>query len=164
MITLLDIQKSISRKLNNKFSDHYIYTEEIKQGKKLPSFFINIMPISTDNFVTYKDKLINIDIMYFSKDETNSENLDMINLLEDLFNMTLKVEDREITISSLSFKIVDNVLHCIFSLDFTDSDVDLIAINTPSGTINIPNSDIEIEAGYTPESITTMQELEIEEA
>lgn len=149
MITLLDIQKSISRKLNSKFSDHYIYVEEVKKGKKVPSFFINIMPVNTDNFATYKDKLVNIDIMYFGKNETNEENLNMTNSLESLFNMTLKIQDREITIQSLNFKTVDNILHCGFSLDFTD--------------IEAEEKYDDIELGYTSETITTMQELEIEE-
>ena len=164
MITLLDIQKAISRKLDSKFSDYRIYTEEVKKDLKRPSFFINIMPISTDNYVAYKDKLVNIDIMYLSENETNEENLNMINLLEDLFNMTLNVNDREFTIKSLNFKVIDNILHCIFSLDFVDGDIEVVTIDTPDGeTIEIPKIDIDEKAGYTPENITTMQELEVEE-
>lgn len=148
MITLIDIQKSISRKLNSKFNDHFIYSEEVKQGLKRPAFFINIIPISTDNFPVYKEKLINIDIMYFSSNETSEENLNMINMLEELFNMTLIIADREITIGSLNFRIVDDILHCNFSLDFTD---------------DVPTVELDPNLGYTPETIETMQELDIEE-
>lgn len=162
MMTLLDIQKAISKKLNSKYNNYYIYVEEVKQGLKRPSFFINIMPISTDNFVAYQDKLINIDIMYFSKNETNAENLDMINLLEDLFKMTLEINDRVITIKSLNFKVVDDILHCSFSLDFTDGDIEIITIDTPVGQIELPITDINGELGYTQDSITIMQEIESE--
>ncbi len=162
MITLLDMQKAIGRKLNSKFSNYYIYTEEVKQGLKRPSFFINIMPISTDNFITYKEKLINIDIMCFSENETNEENLNMINMLESLFNMFLEINDKVITIESLNFKIIDNILHCVYSLDFTDSDIELITIDTPNGQIEIPGTEVDEKLGYTADSITTMQELESE--
>lgn len=161
MITLLDIQKSISRKLDSKFSDYYIYTEEVKDGLKRPSFFINIMPISTKNFIANKEKLINIDIMYFSENETNEEKLNMINMLEDLLNITLEIKDRVITIESLDFKVVNDILHCIFNLDFTDSG-DLIVINTPSGPVYLPEHEINEELGYTKDNVTTMQELESE--
>lgn len=161
MITLLDIQKAIGKKLDSKFNTHYIYTEQVKQGLKRPSFFVNIMPISTNNYVAYKDKLINVDIMYFSKNETSTENLEMINLLEDLFKMLLTIQDRKITIESLNFKVVDNILHCIFSLDFKDAE-NLIAINTPVGQVYLPEHEINEELGYTQDNITLMQELESE--
>lgn len=164
MITLMDIQKTISRRLDSRFSGHYVYTEEVKQGLKRPSFFINIMPINTNNFVIYKDKLVNIDIMYFGKNETNEESLNMVNELEDLFSITLAIKDREITIQSLNFKTIDNILHCGFSLDFTDSDMEFITINTPNGTIDVSKNEIDEKAGYTLENITTMQELEINES
>lgn len=160
MITLMDIQKAISRKLDSKFTTHYIYVEEVKEGLKRPSFFINIMPVSTDNFITYKEKLANIDIMYFSKNETNNENLEMINLLESLFNTPLKIQDREITIRSLNFKVIDNILHCNFSLDFNNSN--LVEIKTKVGFAYLPEHEISEELGYTKDNIEVMQELESE--
>lgn len=161
MITLIEIQKSISRKLNSKFNDHFIYGEEVKQGLKRPAFFINIIPVSTENFPVYKDKLINIDIMYFSKNETYVENLNMISELESLFK-TLKIQDRALTIESLNFRIVDDILHCSFSLDFMDCE--LISIDTPLGQVYLPEHEISEELGYTPETITVMQELEMQES
>lgn len=162
MITFTDIQKAISRKLYDRFgSEYYNYTEEVKKDLKRPSFFIDVMPVVTENYVDYKDKLINIDIMYFSKDETNEENLYMINEMEQIFGSVLQVQDRIITIKALNFKTVDDILHCSFTLDFTDYD-EPIEINTSNGPIYVMLSDINDELDYKQDNITTMQELEIE--
>lgn len=162
MITLVNIQNAIGDKLGSKFN-YRIYMEEVKKGKETPSFFVNIIPVNTDNFVAYKQKLINIDIMFFSLNETVSENLAMIDSLESLLSTTLTVLDRNLTIKSLDFKVVDNILHCNFSLDFADNN-EVVTITKPNGeTIDIPVSEIDESKGYTPEEITTMQELEIKE-
>jgi hypothetical protein len=161
MITLIDIQNSIGKKLDSKFSDYYIYTEDVKNGKKTPSFFINTMPVITDNFISYKEKLINIDIMYFSENETNEENLNMTNMLEDLFRNYLELKDRIITILSLNFRVIDNILHCNFSLNFKDAG-EMILINTQIGQVYIQEHEINEKLGYTQDTITTMQELESE--
>jgi hypothetical protein len=163
MITLTNILESISNKLGDKFNDVSIYTEEVKKGLKKPSFFIAINPVNTDNLITYKEKVVNIDISFFSLNETNGENLEMINLLENLLSTTLAVLDRKFTIDNLNFNVVDKTLHCNFSIDFADNN-EFITITTPNGeTVNIPMNEVDSELGYTPDTITTMQELEIEE-
>ncbi|SKA99346.1 hypothetical protein SAMN05443428_13517 [Caloramator quimbayensis] len=162
MITLTDIQRAISRKLYGEFgSEYYIYTEEVKKELKRPSFFIDVIPVLTENFVDYKDKLINIDIMYFSKNETNEENLRAINIFEQIFNSVLEVQGNTISIKALNYKVVDNILHCSFTLDFTDNE-EPIEINTQSEPLYIMPSDIDEALDYKEDSIRVMQELDIE--
>lgn len=162
MINLLDILRVISRILYTQFgNEYYIYTEEVKKEIKRPSFFIDVMPVLTENYVDYKDKLINIDIMYFSKNETNEENLSMIDNLEQLFKSVLQVKSETIPIKALNFKVADDILHCSFTLDFTDF-YELIEINTENEPIYVMPSDIDEVLDYKEDNIEVMQEIDIE--
>lgn len=142
-------------------NEYYIYTEEVKKEIKRPSFFIDVMPVLTENYVDYKDKLINIDIMYFPKNETNEENLSMIDNLEQLFKSVLQVKSETIPIKALNFKVVDDILHCSFTLDFADYEKP-IEINTENEPIYVMPSDIDEALDYKEDNIEVMQEIDIE--
>lgn len=155
-MTIEAIKKAISLKLKSKFPTHKIYTEEIPQGLKRPCFFIEILPINTSNVNKFhREKLINIDIQYFSINETNAENFTMIEELNDLINGVLEVEDRTFTIQQATTDIVDKILHYSFDLDFTDS----LEGKIVNGEVILE----ELQLNYTEQSIKTMQELIIEE-
>lgn len=117
MITYSDIQNYIASVLKNNFKEHTIYLEEVKNLKK-PAFFIDLRPISITNYMQYKNKLVNIDIIFLGTKGTHLENLQTQEKLEDIFSLVLEIKDRKLAIENLSTKEVDGVLHCSFTLDY----------------------------------------------
>ena len=121
MITLINIKKSINHVLKTNFKDTKIYAGEVKEGFTRPSFFTSIIPISfnydTTNFTSNKLMVV---INYFSKNETELENLKMIDGLKKAFGMTLKVNNRYFTLQEIRTDITDGVLQFKFDLNFFD--------------------------------------------
>ena len=92
---------------------------------------------------------------------TLEENLNMINVFEQVFKSVLEVQNDIIPIKALNFKVVDDILHCSFTLDFTDFD-ELIEINTENEPIYVMPSDIDEVLDYKEDNIEVMQEIDIE--
>ncbi len=59
-------------------------------------------------------------INYFSKNETELENLKMIDELKKAFGMTLKVGSRYLTLQNIEADTTDGVLQFKFDLNFFD--------------------------------------------
>ncbi|QEK11693.1 hypothetical protein FQB35_04565 [Crassaminicella thermophila] len=156
---LILIKEAIFKKLSSNFQGYKLYGEEIQQGFKRPCFFVQIIPvIDTMDHQFYKSRAINIDIHYFSENETNHENLLMLDQLNDVFSKGLKVDDRCISIDETTSNTIDGVLHFAFTLNYTDSEDGVII----DGVL-VPKSEINPDLGYTDDTTETMQELEIKE-
>ncbi|MHC1683420.1 MAG: DUF6838 family protein [Clostridiaceae bacterium] len=159
----VDIKSSITKKLYDTFN-YKVLDEEIKQGldKKRPCFFVQLIPLKTTNFAMCRNRLINVDITFFSANKTNEENLLMQDDLEKLFNLNLKVLDRVLLIEDLNFRTVDTDLHCIFTLDYLEGveTVSVVLDGTNSTIITKQEESRLKDLGYT--EFETMQNLEIE--
>lgn len=121
MITLVDIKKSINQVLKTNFPDIKLYADEVEEGFTRPSFFTSIIPIIFNYDTTnYSSNKLMVVINYFSENETELENLKMIDGLKKAFGMTLKVNDRYITLQEIRTDITDGVLQFKFDLNFFD--------------------------------------------
>lgn len=158
MITVVDIQNSITRRLKDKFPSHTVYVEDNKEEMEKPCFNVDVRPLLTTGHMKHKNKLVNIDITYLSKNETKSENLIMSEQLEDLFYLVLRVYKRKLYIKDLSIREIDTILICSFTLDYNVTRGDLIYIEGEDGNKSegkIPDGDL----GYTDGNIEYMKEL-----
>lgn len=118
------VKNSIIKQLAEIFSDTDIYSEEIPQTKVQVGdyFFISLIPISTETVNKYFTKVsIFIDVISYLVTETNVDYLLLSADLDNIFRPVFDFEDRAITVNSATTKIVDGVLHYIFSLNFTVS-------------------------------------------
>ncbi len=121
MITLVDIKKSINQVLKANFPGIKLYADEVKEGFARPSFFTSIIPISFNYDTTnYSSNKLMVVINYFSKNETELENLKMIDGLKKALGMTLNVKDRYFTLRDIRTDITDGVLQFKFDLNFFD--------------------------------------------
>lgn len=121
MITLVDIKKSINQVLKTNFPDIKLYADEVEEGFTRPSFFTSIIPIIFNYDTTnYSSNKLMVVINYFSENETELENLKMIDGLKKAYGMTLKVKDRYITLQEIRTDITDGVLQFKFDLNFFD--------------------------------------------
>jgi hypothetical protein len=115
---MLALRDAIIGKLKTAFPDHKIYGEKVQQGLKKPCFFITILPGDfTDLSKSMQQREITVDIQYLSEEETNVKNIEMADLLTDLF---MKIEFNGLTVNVIEkrFEIVDDILHFFIDLDF----------------------------------------------
>lgn len=123
MIRLLDIKKSLAVLLKSKFN-YKVHFDNIEKSNE-PYFYIEMMPRqkTVDEILT--DKSIQIDIMLvLIPDEygriKRSVLYDTADTLDGLIRPVFHIKDRYITVLESQTRFVDEVLHYIFNLNFTD--------------------------------------------
>ena len=123
MIRLLDIKKALTALLKSKFN-YRVHFDNVEKSDE-PYFYIEMMPRrkTVDEILT--DKSIQIDIMLvLIPDEygriKRSTLYDASDTLDNLIRPVFRVQDRCITVLESQTRFVDEVLHYIFNLNFTD--------------------------------------------
>lgn len=118
MISLISIKKAIVDKL--KKIDGKVIANDIRSGFDKPAFFVQIMPIANDSYGDYQERIITVNIHYFSDDKTDLDNLKMDDKLNTLFVTTLKVDDNVLVLYEKRSELDDNILQFKFDLRFTE--------------------------------------------
>ena len=163
MIYLQDIKEAIILKLKNAFPSYKIYGEKVEQGFIAPAFNVEIIPVQTKNDLNYKVKQVNIKITYLplAKVCNNTEKNNMVDNLNNLFDLTFKVKDRYFCIlGAYQFAPHDYVQYG-FTINFNDEIAGQINLT------NVENEEVkmneDVEHGYTQENIKLMEKLEIKD-
>lgn len=149
MINLIDIQNHITKRLKNRFPDYEIRVEDNLKDVKTPAFYVSVRPILTTGAMSYKNKVVNVNISYISKNRTHRENIIMSEELEDIFNLILRVKERKLYIKNLSISELDTVLTLSFTLDY-NTDVSIAY-----------DKEDDIDLGYKEGTIEKMEILEV---
>ncbi|NSB17438.1 phage tail terminator family protein [Clostridium beijerinckii] len=126
---LTDIQKAITKLLKTNYSNYKILVDNNKKDIEKPTFFVQVRPVKSYNYKVYKERLVNVTITYVNKEFKHEENLDVIDSLEGVFNLTLDVLDRHLLISDFTFNETNDLLNCSFSLSFNDDNRTFIVID-----------------------------------
>lgn len=123
LIRLLGIKKELTALLKSKF-DYKVHFDNVEKSNE-PYFYIEMMPRqkTVDEILT--DKSIQIDIMLvLIPDEygriKRSVLYDTSDTLDDLIRPVFCVQDRYITVLESHTRFVNEILHYVFNLDFTD--------------------------------------------
>ena len=67
MVLYQDIAKAVTMVIKDTFPDVPIYGDEVREGYKTPSFFIDIMPVTSINHTkSIKEEQLLITVSYFS--------------------------------------------------------------------------------------------------
>lgn len=121
MITFAKIKKAVNDKLKETFNIP-VNSNDIKEGFKRPSFFIEFDEPKVEGLLTQVEKSTIIRIYYFptNQNESSIEIIGMMDLLPNAFDMKLTVEDRQLDIFEPNFTISDGVLQFEFDLMFQD--------------------------------------------
>lgn len=143
MLSLITLKKALVETL--KPLNINIIANEIRSGFEnlKPAFFIQIIPISNDTGINMQERVITVNIHYFSKEKTDIDNLKMIDKLNNLFINCIKVGDRSLTLYEKREELEDNVLQYKFDLRFTES----IKLKNDDNEFVSPNdpNDLEIK-------------------
>jgi hypothetical protein len=162
MTTYSEILKSINLILKNNFPGVNRPAADIQSGFKKPAFFTQLMPINENDYEDYIEKLVMVNINYFSELKTNEDNIAMLDTLNSVFKNKLKVGERTLNLGDKRYNVVDNTLQFKFNIDFIDTGK-FIKVITVAGEEFIPEYELKEELGYTPETISVMEELELTE-
>ena len=117
-MNLVDIQDTITKILHDNFPTYKIVLNQQCDVVK-PTFFVNIRKINTDNALFHKDKTVNVTITYVNKEYNHVENNEINDKLDDLFKLTLKVDNNYLRIDNLNFSEPDALI-CTFTLEFNE--------------------------------------------
>lgn len=158
MIGYVDIKRSIIDVLKLKVGTVKVVANEEMSGFKPPVFFVQMIPINDTPYRDYEEKLLTVNIHYFSAEKTDLANLKMLDQLNLAFFNALKVGDRVLTLQNKRHQISDNVLQFKFDLQFSN-DLDGEDVNNDWVTM----TEIDESLGYSDGTIELMQELEIKE-
>ncbi|MCD3211109.1 hypothetical protein G8T71_07040 [Clostridium botulinum C/D] len=118
---MVDIKKSI----NILLKDTGIKTVDnsIKEGFKRPCFFTQILPLSGTDLLkstTYENSYM-IEINYFSKEQTQLDNLKMADTLKKKVLPYINIKERKLTPKNIRFEDIDSVLSFKFNLKWLDA-------------------------------------------
>ncbi|MCC0697160.1 DUF6838 family protein [Clostridioides sp. ES-S-0048-02] len=109
MLTNRDIIIAVNKRIENEFRDIDIFiNEDNTQGFEEACFFVQLLPVSNNIGNKVLDiKKIFIDIEYYQRARKNKLNLyDIQSILEKIFNRSIRVKDRSLTIENISPSIV----------------------------------------------------------
>lgn len=129
MVKVMDIMEEIERTLRALFPRmERVHLERIRTIKE-PSLSIEIITYrapALDPYVTRK--MVDVEIIYFSKDNSVAEALAVQDELTRAFSIGLKVKDRFLHMGEpVEGKLIDQDLHYIMQFDFYDDLNPLIA-------------------------------------
>lgn len=128
MLKLRQIQKAIVAKLKEYYPDYKVYFDNVEKSRS-PYFYVDMFVRTGIGDDTYFDKIVQVDITFVPMPDKNNrinraELYVMTDSLERIFRPVLRVEDRYITINDIEHTFIDEILHCIFNLEFTDAFTD----------------------------------------
>lgn len=118
MIKNVELLYSVSSLLKTKFN----YKVLLKQKAEIevPTFFITVTPLTTDSYLRYNKKLVNIVITFTDEVITQEKLLEMQDELNDLFDMYIQVDKRKIVFDKKKFNLTNDFLTLTLTLNYLD--------------------------------------------
>ena len=98
-------------------------TDEPGRGNDLENWiFLDLMPAGNSTASPFHtDRRVLVDAAIHPATEKNADYLAMMPVVDALIRPVVRFGDRAITVHELEMKVVDKVLHGIFTLEFRDS-------------------------------------------
>lgn len=104
------------------FFTRVVKTDSINENERIEKYFhVALKPIGTSLFgKDMRDRAFFIDISYINDNADENVFYEWFESMEGLFLPFIKIAKRSITIETASSKIVDNIGHFSFTLNFRD--------------------------------------------
>lgn len=146
MISLKDFLESLYRQLRVLYPGASVHMERIEKIQE-PCISIELIGYNTRPVSNYSvRKFIDLDIIYFSKDNSIQEGVVFGDYVKDLLGLGLRVKDRFIkTVETPEMRFVDQDIHLNVAFEFRDiyrpisvsDDGDIVTID--QGATNLEN-------------------------
>lgn len=123
---MIKVINALSDRLYDTFgADYSIYLDQSKQEFESPAFFITITNFETQDYIMGSRRLrMTFDVMYYPEHKHDrTELINMMGLLNQAFDKELEMDESLNTMERVpffdkQFRIVDDVLHSTFRLEF----------------------------------------------
>ena len=135
ILELIDIQNQITKLLHDNFPAHKIVLEQQKDITK-PTFFVTVDKLKTDDYLRYKLKKVMVTITYVNKENNHVENNAINDKLDDLFNLSLYVNNKCLPIYNLDFSEPDALI-CTFTTEYFDKNTNVLPEDNYSDKMKI---------------------------
>jgi len=119
MIKYVELLYSTTLLLKDKFN-YKVNIEENEQEVKAPTFFVKVTPLTTDSYLRYSEKLVNITITFTDKVITQEKLIDMQDQLNELFDICLIVGKRKLILDKKKFNKTKDLLTVTLTLNYLD--------------------------------------------
>ena len=140
VLELIDIQNQITELLHDNFSTCKIVLEQQKEVTK-PTLFVTVDKLKADNYLRYKLKRVMVTITYVNKENNHVENNAINDKLDNLFNLSLYVNNKCLPIYNLDFSEPDALI-CTFITEYFDKNTNVLPQDNCSdkmGTLHSKN-------------------------
>ena len=124
ILELIDIQNQITKSLHDNFPEYKIVPEQQKDVTK-PTFFVTVDKLKTDDYLRYKLKKVMVTITYVNKENNHVENNAINDKLDNLFNLSLYVNNKCLPIYNLDFSEPDALI-CTFTTEYFDKNTSVL--------------------------------------
>ncbi len=122
MVLYQDIAKAVTMVIKEAFPNIPIYSDEVREGYKTPSFFIGIMPVTSINHTkSIKEEQLLITITYFSDTAESLKNYQVMQQLKSAFGQVLGVDNRRFTIQETNTEKIGedgDIYQFTFGIDY----------------------------------------------
>lgn len=139
MVTLLAIKQAMNQALTP--TGLKIYGNEVKEGFSRPCFFVNLVPVKSEIFKKdTRENSLMVEIVYFSANKTDLENLQMYDTLQGLLTPILAIGTRNLLVQNFRAEVIDEMDHIYaikFDLNFYDEIIDTTPEADPMETLTI---------------------------
>ena len=124
VLELIDIQNQITELLHDNFSTCKIVLEQQKEVTK-PTLFVTVDKLKADNYLRCKFKKVMVTITYVNKENNHIENNAINDKLDNLFNLSLYVNNKCLPIYNLDFSESDALI-CTFTTEYFDKNTSVL--------------------------------------
>ena len=133
MITYRSLKARLTAILKETFPGYKVHFDNVEKSDA-PYFYVEMTPLKNrafDGDGIYHDRSIDIDIQLVLAEDSYGR-VDRIALYDDSLELdraiqpVLQIEDRAITVLDADIKVHDDILHYVFSLSFTDAEMEQV--------------------------------------
>ena len=133
MITYRSLKSRLTAILKETFPGYKVHFYNVEKSDA-PYFYVEMTPLKNQTFDgdgIYHDRSIDIDIQLVLAEDSYGR-VDRIALYDDSLELdkairpVLQIEDRAITVQDADIKVHDDILHYMFTLAFTDAEMDQV--------------------------------------
>jgi len=120
MIKYNELLYFTGKRIKDHFKKCKLRAEKNQKDIKEPTFYVEVRPLNSNSYKSYIDKLVNITITYTDKIVDNEKLNDVLNELESIFDLGIKVKDTFLIFKNKTNTINDDFLTLNLTLSYKD--------------------------------------------
>ena len=128
MIKYNELLYSFGKALKEQFKDCKLRIKKNQEEIKEPTFYVEVRALNTNSYKPYVDKFVNISITYTDKVVDGEKLNNVLNDLESVFDLGIKVKDTFLMFKSKNNTMNDDFLTLNLTINYKD-DRDIVDEN-----------------------------------